>query len=282
MSIRIVQSKQNARLKELRRALSSPGRNESGLAGIEGPNLLAEAVRAGLHIACVFVAQGSERLVEALRLPERMEVLAMPRELLDAALTQRKHRNRSLRWWSRRIGPGHMWLAIEKNRGADSGFGRAARPGKPGNDCAVGRGVWRRWGGVSAGNRERVESQGRAGVGGKRVSGAGGLRERERCSGLAARGWREDSGDDGAGGATGGTCRFGGTGGAGDRERGEWSAGGFSDEGGWCGDDSLPGPVESLNAAVAASVLLYEAARQRAAEESAVLLNGAEDLDELV
>jgi len=87
MPIRIVQSKQNARLKELRRALASPGRNESGLAGIEGPNLLTEAVRAGLSIVCVFVAQGSERLAEALNLPERVEVLAVPRELLDAALT---------------------------------------------------------------------------------------------------------------------------------------------------------------------------------------------------
>jgi TrmH family RNA methyltransferase len=87
MPIRIVQSKQNGRLKELRRALASPGRNESGLVGIEGPNLLEEAVRAGLHVVCVFVAQGSERLLEALELPERVEVLAMPRELLDAALT---------------------------------------------------------------------------------------------------------------------------------------------------------------------------------------------------
>ena len=86
MSIRIVQSKQNARLKELRRALSSPGRNEGGLAGIEGPNLLVEAVRAGLHIRCVFVAQGSERMVEELGLAESVEMLALPRELLDAAL----------------------------------------------------------------------------------------------------------------------------------------------------------------------------------------------------
>jgi TrmH family RNA methyltransferase len=86
MPIRIVQSKQNARLKELRRALASPGRNESGLAGIEGPNLLTEAVRAGVHIACVFVAQGSERLAEALELPQRVEVLSVPRGLLDAAL----------------------------------------------------------------------------------------------------------------------------------------------------------------------------------------------------
>ncbi len=65
MPIRIVQSKQNARLKELRRALANPGCNEAGLVGIEGPNLLAEAVRAGLHVRCVFAAQGSERMLES-------------------------------------------------------------------------------------------------------------------------------------------------------------------------------------------------------------------------
>ena len=86
MSIRIVQSKQNARLKELRRALASPGRSEDGLAGVEGQNLLLEAVRAGLRIRCVFVAQGSERLLETAGLPESIEVLAMPRELLDSAM----------------------------------------------------------------------------------------------------------------------------------------------------------------------------------------------------
>src|SRR5579859_2899240 len=86
MSIRIVQSKQNARLKELRRALSNPGRTSDGLVGIEGPNLVVEAVRAGLHIRCVFVAQGSERMAEELGLAELVEVLAVPRELMNAAL----------------------------------------------------------------------------------------------------------------------------------------------------------------------------------------------------
>ena len=86
MPVRIVQSKQNARLKELRRALSNPGRNENGLAGIEGPNLLDEALRADLRVACVFVAQGSERLLERMPLPLEAEVLVMPRELLDLAL----------------------------------------------------------------------------------------------------------------------------------------------------------------------------------------------------
>ncbi len=44
---RTVESKQNSRLKELRRALSHSGRQERGPIGIEGPNLLKEALRAG-------------------------------------------------------------------------------------------------------------------------------------------------------------------------------------------------------------------------------------------
>jgi TrmH family RNA methyltransferase len=86
MPVRIVQSKQNARLKELRRALSRPGRDEQGLAGIEGPNLLEEALRAGLHMPVVFVAQESQHLLEPLKLPAEAEVLLLPLELLVYAL----------------------------------------------------------------------------------------------------------------------------------------------------------------------------------------------------
>jgi TrmH family RNA methyltransferase len=57
MPFRIVQSKQNARLKELRRALRNPGREAGGPIGIEGPHLLEEAVRAGLGIRCVFTSE---------------------------------------------------------------------------------------------------------------------------------------------------------------------------------------------------------------------------------
>ena len=46
MPLRIVQSKQNGRLKQLRRALTGPGRDGSNLAGIEGPNLIEEALLA--------------------------------------------------------------------------------------------------------------------------------------------------------------------------------------------------------------------------------------------
>ncbi|MGA2217573.1 MAG: RNA methyltransferase [Terracidiphilus sp.] len=94
MPFRIVQSKQNARLKELRKALANPPREStrSGggallLAGIEGSNLLQEALRAGLTVDCVFVAQGAEHLLESLPLPPEAEILLLPRELLDFALT---------------------------------------------------------------------------------------------------------------------------------------------------------------------------------------------------
>jgi TrmH family RNA methyltransferase len=91
MPLRIVQSKQNPRLKQLRRALAQPLRESSRvgrvLAGIEGPNLLDEALRARLRILCVFVAQGAEHLFEALPFAAETEALLLPRELLDSVLT---------------------------------------------------------------------------------------------------------------------------------------------------------------------------------------------------
>ena len=87
MPYRIVQSKQNGRLKELRRALANPGSRETGLAGIEGLKLLEEALRAGLRVPTVFVVEGSAGLLDGLRLPAETEILLLPKELLDSALT---------------------------------------------------------------------------------------------------------------------------------------------------------------------------------------------------
>src|ERR1035441_7002401 len=86
MPVRIVQSKQNARLKLLRRSLAHPGGDNGGLAGIEGPTLLEEVLRAGSRIECIFVAQGAEHMLEVLNLPPETEILLIPRELLDSAL----------------------------------------------------------------------------------------------------------------------------------------------------------------------------------------------------
>lgn len=87
MPVRIVQSKQNAWLKELRRALNRSGREDGKFQGIEGPNLIEEALRAGLRLPYVFVAQEMQHLLDGVPLGAETEVLLVPRPLLDAALS---------------------------------------------------------------------------------------------------------------------------------------------------------------------------------------------------
>src|SRR5580698_6596727 len=87
MAIRIVQSKQNARVKELRAALLRPPRNSPDAIGLEGLNLVTEAAQSGLRITSVFVATGHEHLLETLCLPASVELLSMPAEILASAVT---------------------------------------------------------------------------------------------------------------------------------------------------------------------------------------------------
>jgi len=87
MPFRIVQSQQNPRLKQLRRALAQPGRKAGEPAGVEGPILLAEALQARLNIPAVFVAEGSEHLVAGLSFAPQTELLLLPRDLLSSALS---------------------------------------------------------------------------------------------------------------------------------------------------------------------------------------------------
>jgi TrmH family RNA methyltransferase len=86
MPARTIQSKDNARVKELRKAFVQPGRDAGGLVGIEGKKMLEEALRSGLRVKTAFVAQGSERLLGPLRLPGETEILQVPRAILDAVL----------------------------------------------------------------------------------------------------------------------------------------------------------------------------------------------------
>jgi len=89
--IRSIESRHNPRLKELRRALSTPGSHADGLIGIEGPNLIQEALRAGLAFSSLFVAQESPRLLngfaDGLALSPGVEIFSVPRDLLSAALS---------------------------------------------------------------------------------------------------------------------------------------------------------------------------------------------------
>lgn len=76
--IRIVQSRQNARVKELRAALSRSARTVQGLLAIEGEHLLREAVASGVPLATVFVETGREESLDRLRVPLETEVLSLP------------------------------------------------------------------------------------------------------------------------------------------------------------------------------------------------------------
>ena len=89
-------------MKELRRALRSPERNAGGLIGIEGPHLVGEAVRSGLQIKCLFTVEnfaiafsgvdlgfssGSPPVNPFEREPfKKWEILICPREILNSAL----------------------------------------------------------------------------------------------------------------------------------------------------------------------------------------------------
>jgi TrmH family RNA methyltransferase len=86
MPVRVVESKDNARLKELRKALSGAVRTVQGHVGIEGPHLLEEALRAGLQVKTVFVAQDAERLLDSLHISPETEILRLPAKLLNSAL----------------------------------------------------------------------------------------------------------------------------------------------------------------------------------------------------
>jgi TrmH family RNA methyltransferase len=87
MPLRIVQSKQNARLKELRRALRSPDRN-GGIIGIEGPKLVEEALRAGLRFRAVFFSEPNAFLNSPSRAAqvEDCDMLVVPAEILSSIL----------------------------------------------------------------------------------------------------------------------------------------------------------------------------------------------------
>jgi RNA methyltransferase, TrmH family len=84
---RIVQSRQNSRVKELRASFSSGGRSETGRVGVEGEHLLAEAVRSGLEIATVFFRSRDEGILDRIELDPGVEVIELPTEVFASAVT---------------------------------------------------------------------------------------------------------------------------------------------------------------------------------------------------
>jgi len=89
---RRVESRQNARIKELRAGLSRGARTEQNHIAIEGLHLVQEALHSGLKLHTVFVRAGNEGLLEQLALRNPLgsiEVLIVAEDVfLSAAATE--------------------------------------------------------------------------------------------------------------------------------------------------------------------------------------------------
>ena len=79
--ISIVQSRQNARVRELRAAFAQSGREVPELIALEGEHLLLEALRSGLHLRSVFVRTDPDhrslRRLEHLDLPATVPIVSL-------------------------------------------------------------------------------------------------------------------------------------------------------------------------------------------------------------
>lgn len=104
--LRPVNSRQNARVKELRRLFHDAAPNAAGEVAVEGVHLLEEAIRSSLRIAAVFLSESAQERAakllpqisphtEALLLPDEVFASAVPTETPQgvAALVQvRQHK----------------------------------------------------------------------------------------------------------------------------------------------------------------------------------------------
>ena len=85
--VRIVQSRQNARVKELRAALRKGEKTESGLIALEGQHLVEEALRSSLRIPTIFLRSGSVSVADKLPLQPNTEVLELLPDIFASAVT---------------------------------------------------------------------------------------------------------------------------------------------------------------------------------------------------
>jgi TrmH family RNA methyltransferase len=86
--VRPVSSRQNALVKDLRRAFSQ-GELVEGFAAIEGVRVIEEAVRSGLRFRGIFFADSAESLIEKLlpQISSHAEILGLPNDVFASAVS---------------------------------------------------------------------------------------------------------------------------------------------------------------------------------------------------
>lgn len=87
--LRRVSSRQNALVKELRQAFSHAALTYDGHCAIEGLRVIEEAVRSGLRFKALFVSEGSEERAERLlpQISSHAEALLIPADLFRSAVS---------------------------------------------------------------------------------------------------------------------------------------------------------------------------------------------------
>lgn len=68
-------------------ALSRPATGAQELIGLEGSHLIQEALRSGIRLTAVFVASDRHPLLKELGVPADVEILSLPQAILDSAVS---------------------------------------------------------------------------------------------------------------------------------------------------------------------------------------------------
>jgi len=86
--LRRVESRQNARVKELRRAFAEAAPNQQGEVAIEGMHLVEEAIRSGLRLQTVFFSESARERAHRLlpQLSAQTEALLLPDSVFGSAV----------------------------------------------------------------------------------------------------------------------------------------------------------------------------------------------------
>lgn len=264
-----IRSRSNARVKQLRAAFAGQGRLAEGLLAIEGEHLLDEAVRSGLDIKAVFLTHHQEIPIG---LGAKIEIVRLGTEVFRSAVD-----TRSPQGIAALLAPPQFGMAEIFERQGQPLIVVAAGLQDPGNLGTIIRsaeafgasGVITTPGTVSAWNQKAL----RASVGSVFRLPVATATSKEIAGLATEHGLRLFAAVGSAGSdvlhapevSLTEPCAF---------LIGNEGAG-LSKEWMELGAESItipcPGPVESLNAAVAASLLLYEASRQRTLEARKVV-----------
>lgn len=86
--LRPVSSRQNALVKELRKSFSQSGLTQEGLVAIEGVRILEEAIRSGLRLQAVFFSEGGRTHAERLlpQISSHTEAILLPDAVFQSAV----------------------------------------------------------------------------------------------------------------------------------------------------------------------------------------------------